>query len=65
MFRIRLGRRFDPPDTTRDFVKELEQYFAEELGHGSMMETWLPAAAPGTGPKAAPNEIAGVACTEK
>jgi hypothetical protein len=30
-FRVRLGRRFDPPANTRLFTVELEQYFAEEL----------------------------------
>jgi 1-acyl-sn-glycerol-3-phosphate acyltransferase len=44
-YRIRLGRRFDPPDKTREFVRELEQYFAEELARGSMMQKWLPAPA--------------------
>jgi len=41
-FRIRLGKRFDPPQKTREFIRELELYFAEELGHGSMMQSWLP-----------------------
>ena len=40
--RIRLGRRFDPPGRARELVKELEQYFAAELGRGSMMRSWLP-----------------------
>lgn len=30
-FSVRLGRRFDPPENTRMFTAELEQYFAEEL----------------------------------
>jgi 1-acyl-sn-glycerol-3-phosphate acyltransferase len=30
-FRVRLGRRFAPPQNTRLFTAELEQYFAEEL----------------------------------
>lgn len=30
-FRIRLGRRFDPPKNTRAFTTHLEHYFAEEL----------------------------------
>ncbi len=42
-YRIRLGRRFDPPRKTREFVRELEQYFAEELARGSMMQSWLAA----------------------
>jgi len=61
-FRIRLGQRFDPPKTTREFVKELELYFAEELGHGSMMQAWLPAAAK---PGGAPNSFAGVVYPDK
>jgi hypothetical protein len=44
-YRIRLGRRFDPPDRARDLVRELEQYFAAELARGSMMQSWLPAPA--------------------
>lgn len=31
-YRARLGRRFDPPQHTRRFIAELEQYFAQELG---------------------------------
>lgn len=30
-YKIRLGRRFDPPQNTRRFTHELEQYFAQEL----------------------------------
>ena len=30
-FRIRLGRRFDPPDDARAFTTMLERYFADEL----------------------------------
>ena len=30
-FRVRLGRRFEPPQNIRLFTTELEQYFAEEL----------------------------------
>jgi 1-acyl-sn-glycerol-3-phosphate acyltransferase len=32
-FKIRLGRRFDPPENTRTFITQLEHYFAEELPH--------------------------------
>lgn len=32
-YRIRLGRRFDPPTDTHCFITELEQYFMEELGN--------------------------------
>ena len=34
-YRVRLGRRFDPPQHTHDFMTELEHYFAHELVHGS------------------------------
>lgn len=30
-YKIRLGRRFDPPQNTRRFTHDLEQYFAQEL----------------------------------
>ena len=30
-YRVRLGRRFDPPQHTRRFMAELEHYFAHEL----------------------------------
>ena len=30
-YRVRLGRRFDPPQHTQRFMAELEQYFAHEL----------------------------------
>ena len=31
-YRVRLGRRFDPPKDVREFTDELERYFAAELG---------------------------------
>ena len=34
-YRVRLGRRFDPPHHTQDFMAELEHYFAHELVQGS------------------------------
>ncbi len=34
-YRVRLGRRFDPPQDTQHFRTELEHYFAQELAHGS------------------------------
>lgn len=34
-YRVRLGRRFDPPQHTRRFMAELECYFAHELVQGS------------------------------
>ena len=44
-YRIRLGRRFDPPEKARELVRELEQYFTAELARGSMTQSPLPAAA--------------------
>lgn len=40
-YRLRLGRRFDAPQSARQLVLELEHYFAREL-RGSMMQSWLP-----------------------
>ncbi|MGB4810865.1 MAG: lysophospholipid acyltransferase family protein [Methylophilaceae bacterium] len=34
-YRIRLGRRFDPPQHTQRFMAELEHYFTHELVQGS------------------------------
>ncbi|HTD90419.1 MAG TPA: lysophospholipid acyltransferase family protein [Burkholderiales bacterium] len=34
-YRVRLGRRFDPPQNTQQFMAELEHYFAHELVRGS------------------------------
>jgi 1-acyl-sn-glycerol-3-phosphate acyltransferase len=34
-YRVRLGRRFDPPQDARQFMVELERYFAQELVQGS------------------------------
>lgn len=34
-YRVRLGRRFDPPQHTKQFMAELEQYFKDELINGS------------------------------
>lgn len=34
-YRVRLGRRFDPPQHTKRFMAELEHYFAHELIKGS------------------------------
>jgi len=34
-YRVRLGRRFDPPQNTHRFMAELEHYFAHELVKGS------------------------------
>jgi 1-acyl-sn-glycerol-3-phosphate acyltransferase len=35
-YRIRLGKRFDPPSHTARFVGELEQYFQTELAHAKL-----------------------------
>ena len=34
-FRVRLGRRFDPPQHTQQFMAELEHYFSHDLVRGS------------------------------
>lgn len=34
-YRVRLGRRFDPPQNTQRFMAELEHYFSHELVQGS------------------------------
>lgn len=35
-YRIRLGKRFDPPQHTADFARQLEQYFQGELAHARL-----------------------------
>ncbi len=35
-YRVRLGKRFDPPTHTASFVAELEQYFQSELAHAQL-----------------------------
>ena len=35
-YRIRLGRRFDPPQQTAHFARELEQYFQAELAQAEL-----------------------------
>ena len=35
-YRVRLGKRFDPPQDVRAFTAEMEQYFAAELAAGSL-----------------------------
>lgn len=39
-YRLRLGRRFDPPEDVRTFTVQLEQYFNAELAH-STQNRWL------------------------
>lgn len=50
-YRIRLGRRFDPPGHTATFVAELEQYFQSELAHAQLPD--FPVSRPGDRPVAA------------
>ena len=42
-YRVRLGRRFDPPQDVAHFMRELEQYYRSEL-HGSAATPWVSAA---------------------
>ena len=35
-YRVRLGKRFDPPPHTARFVSELDQYFQSELAHAQL-----------------------------
>lgn len=42
-YRVRLGRRFNPPQNSHDFMDELEHYFVQELSHTSLS---TPAASP-------------------
>jgi 1-acyl-sn-glycerol-3-phosphate acyltransferase len=42
-YRLRLGRRFDPPQNAQRFMAELEQYFAEELALNSALSKALDA----------------------
>jgi 1-acyl-sn-glycerol-3-phosphate acyltransferase len=39
-YRVRLGRRFEPPADVRVFMGELERYYATELA-GSLQSKWL------------------------
>jgi len=39
-YRLRLGRRFDPPGDVRAFMAELEEYFRAELAHAPQ-NAWL------------------------
>jgi len=41
-YRMRLGRRFDPPDDVREFMAELDRYFRAELAHAPQNQ-WLDA----------------------
>jgi len=41
-YRVRLGRRFDPPTDVRAFTAELERYFARELAAASIAVADVP-----------------------
>ena len=43
-YRIRLGKRFEPPGQTAHFASELEQYFQSELAHAQLPD--FPVSAP-------------------
>lgn len=43
-YRIRLGKRFEPPQHTADFARQLEQYFQSELAHAQLPD--FPVSAP-------------------
>ena len=45
-YQIRLGRRFDPPQNAKQFMAELEQYFAHELVKGAALYSAKPLPAP-------------------
>ena len=40
-YRVRLGRRFEPPEDVRTFMAQLEAYYHDELA-GSLQSKWLP-----------------------
>jgi 1-acyl-sn-glycerol-3-phosphate acyltransferase len=44
-YRVRLGRRFDPPSDVRRFTVELEQYYRQELASAPQNQ-WLEARSP-------------------
>jgi 1-acyl-sn-glycerol-3-phosphate acyltransferase len=47
-YRMRLGRRFEPPGDVRTFMRELDEYYRAEL-HSAMQNAWLEARSrPGT-----------------
>lgn len=39
-YKIRLGRRFDPPDNLRRFTAELEQYFLQQLSNSAQLSSF-------------------------
>jgi len=40
-YRVRLGRRFEPPEDVHTFMAQLEAYYHDELA-GSLQSQWLP-----------------------
>lgn len=42
VYRVRLGRRFDPPQDVPAFTAELQEYYRRELD-GALQSRWLPA----------------------
>jgi 1-acyl-sn-glycerol-3-phosphate acyltransferase len=44
-YRVRLGRRFDPPSDVRRFTAELDQYYRQELAEAPQKQ-WLEARSP-------------------
>jgi 1-acyl-sn-glycerol-3-phosphate acyltransferase len=45
VYRVRLGKRFDPPENAGAFTEELERYYRRELG-GALQSGWLTEPAP-------------------
>ncbi len=41
IYRVRLGRRFDPPSDVAAFTAELDRYYREQLEH-ALQSRWLP-----------------------
>jgi hypothetical protein len=39
-YRVRLGKRFDPPQDVEAFMLELERHYRNEL-QGSLLSDWL------------------------
>ena len=45
VYRVRLGKRFEPPENAGAFTEELERYYRQELD-GALQATWLKKPAP-------------------
>ncbi len=45
VYRVRLGKRFDPPENAAAFTEELERYYRQELD-GALQASWLKKPAP-------------------